>query len=126
MQEALAIAAAAQAALQAPVTLDGVALNVEASIGIALAPEHANAADELLQRADVALDRARVRRGRVEVYSPEHDHSGAERLALLGEVRPALERGEFTLFYQPQIALRTRARAPAWRRCCAGATRGRA
>ncbi len=105
--EALAIAAAAQSALQAPVAVAGVALNVEASIGIALAPDHAKAADELLQRADVALDRARVRRGRVELYSPERDHSGAERLALLGEVRPALERGEFTLFYQPQIALRT-------------------
>jgi diguanylate cyclase (GGDEF)-like protein len=107
VDEALAIASAAQAALHAPVTVDEVALNVEASIGIALAPDHAKAADELLQRADVALDRARVRRGRVEVYSPEHDHSGAERLALLGEVRPALERGEFMLFYQPQIALRT-------------------
>ena len=107
VDEALAIAAAAQAALQAPVTVAGVALNVEASIGVALVPEHAKTADELLQRADVALDRARVRRGRVEVYSPERDHSGAERLALLGEVRPAMERGEFTLFYQPQIALRT-------------------
>jgi diguanylate cyclase (GGDEF)-like protein len=105
--EALAIAAAAQAALQDPVTVAGVALNVEVSIGIALAPDHAKTADELLQRADVALDRARARRGRVEVYSPERDHSGAERLALLGEVRPALERGEFTLHYQPQIALRT-------------------
>jgi diguanylate cyclase (GGDEF)-like protein len=107
VDEALAIAAAAQTALQAPVTVAGVALNVEVSIGVALAPDHAKAADELLQRADVALDRARVRRGRVEVYASEHDHSGAERLALLGEVRPALERGEFTLFYQPQIALRT-------------------
>ena len=37
-------------------TVDGVALNVEASIGIALVPDHAKAADELLQRADVALD----------------------------------------------------------------------
>ncbi len=106
-EEALAIASAAQAALHAPVTVAGVALNVEASIGIALMPDHARVADELLQRADVALDRARVRRGRVEVYSPELDHSGPERLALLGEVRPALERGDFTLFYQPQIALRT-------------------
>ena len=84
--EALAIAVAAQSALQAPVAVAGVALNVEASIGIALAPDHAKAADELLQRADVALDRARVRRGRVELYSPERDHSGAERLALLGVV----------------------------------------
>jgi diguanylate cyclase (GGDEF)-like protein len=107
VDDALEIAAAAQSALQAQVTVDGVALNVEASIGIALAPDHAKAADELLQRADVALDHARAQRGRVEVYEPERDHSGAERLALLGEVRPALERGEFTLFYQPQIALRT-------------------
>ncbi len=106
-EDALEIAAAAQSALHSPVTFDGVALNVEASIGIALAPDHANAADELLQRADMALARARSQRGRVEVYSPERDHSGAERLALLGEVRPAMERGEFTLVYQPQIALRT-------------------
>ncbi len=107
VEDALALAASVQSALQAPVTFDGVALNVEASIGIALVPDHARSADELLQRADMALDRARSRRGRVEVYSPEHHRSGAERLALLGEVRPALERGEFRLFYQPQIALRT-------------------
>jgi diguanylate cyclase (GGDEF)-like protein len=107
VEGARALAARVQAALQAPVTFDGVALNVEASIGIALAPEHARDADELLQRADMALDRARSRRGRVEVYAPEHHPPGAERLALLGAVRPALERGEFKLFYQPQIALRT-------------------
>ncbi len=65
VDEALAIAATAQAALQAPVTVQGVALNVEASIGVALVPDHAKTADELLQRADLALARARVRRGRV-------------------------------------------------------------
>jgi diguanylate cyclase (GGDEF)-like protein len=105
--QALRIAAEVQTAMQAPVAVDGVALNVEASIGIALAPQHGKAADQLLQHADVALDRARVRRGRVQVYSPTRDHSGKERLALLGEVRPALEREEFTLHYQPQIALRS-------------------
>jgi diguanylate cyclase (GGDEF)-like protein len=103
--DALAVAAAAQGAMENPVTLDAVALNVEVSIGIALAPDHAEDADTLLQRADMALDRARARRGRVEVYAPEHDQSGAERLALLGEVRPALERGEFVLFYQPKLDL---------------------
>ena len=103
--DAPTVAAAAQAAMEAPITLDGVALNVEVSIGIAIAPDHAHDADTLLQRADMALDRARARRGRVEVYSPEYDQSGAARLALLGEVRPALERGEFVLFYQPQLDL---------------------
>jgi diguanylate cyclase (GGDEF)-like protein len=104
-QDALALAQDVLDAMEAPVTLDEVALNVELSIGIALAPEHARSADTLLQRADMALDRARSRRGRVEVYSTEHDHSGAARLALLGEVRPALERGEFTLYYQPKLDL---------------------
>ncbi|HEY3828353.1 MAG TPA: EAL domain-containing protein [Solirubrobacteraceae bacterium] len=103
--DVLALAAAAQAAMEGPIALDGVALNVEVSIGIAVAPDHAHDADTLLQRADMALDHARARRGRVEVYSPEYDQSGAARLALLGEVRPALERGEFVLFYQPQLDL---------------------
>jgi diguanylate cyclase (GGDEF)-like protein len=107
VEDALALAATVQATLHAPVTFDGIALNVEASVGIALVPDHARDADHLLQRADLALDRARSRRGGVEVYAPEHHRSGAERLALLGEVRPALERGEFALFYQPQLALRT-------------------
>jgi diguanylate cyclase (GGDEF)-like protein len=105
LQDALAIAAAVQSGMETPVTLDGVALNVELSIGIALVPDHAEDPDTLLQRADMALDRARSQRGRVEVYAPEHHQSGAARLALLGEVRPALERGEFTLFYQPKLDL---------------------
>jgi EAL domain-containing protein (putative c-di-GMP-specific phosphodiesterase class I) len=91
--------------METPVTLGEVALNVELSIGIALSPEHAGDADTLLQRADMALDRARARRGRVEVYSADYDQSGAARLALLGEVRPALDRGEFVLVYQPQLEL---------------------
>jgi diguanylate cyclase (GGDEF)-like protein len=103
--EALAVAAAAQAAMEAPIVLERIALNVEVSIGIALVPDHAGDADTVLQRADLALDRARARRGRVEVYASEHHQSGAARLALLGEVRPALERGEFVLHYQPQLDL---------------------
>ncbi len=105
VEDALAIAATAQASLEAPIRMAGVALNVEASIGIALAPEHARDADTLLQRADVALDRARSHRSRVELYSPDYDRSGAQRLALLGEVRPALERGDFVLHYQPKLDL---------------------
>jgi diguanylate cyclase (GGDEF)-like protein len=103
--DALAVAGAAQAAMEAPIAFEGIALNVELSIGIALSPEHARAPEELLQRADTALDRARARRGRIEVYSPASDSRDAERLALLGEVRPALERGDFVLHYQPQLEL---------------------
>jgi diguanylate cyclase len=103
--DALATAARAQSRLEAPITLDGVALNIDLSIGIAVVPEHAENLHELLQHADVALDRAKAHRSRVEVYSPRHDRFNTARLALLGQVRPALERGEFVLHYQPKTDL---------------------
>ncbi len=105
--EARALADSLQAALEAPLEVDGVALNIDASLGLALAPQHAEDLNTLLQRADVALDRAKAHRSRVEVYAPEHDHFDAARLTLLGQVRPALERGEFILHYQPQADLQS-------------------
>jgi diguanylate cyclase (GGDEF)-like protein len=107
ISETLTLAGRAQAALESPIELDAVALNVDASIGIALAPHHAEDLDALLRRADVALDHAKSKRTRLEVYSPEYDHFDAARLTLLGQVRPALERSEFILHYQPQADMRT-------------------
>ncbi|MEA2202282.1 MAG: hypothetical protein QOI89_2878 [Solirubrobacteraceae bacterium] len=105
---ALRTADAVQSSLESPIVLDGVALNVEASIGIALMGEHAERPDILLQRADAALARARSHCSRVEVYSEACDRFNATRLMLLGQVRGGLERGEFVLFYQPKMDLRTR------------------
>jgi diguanylate cyclase (GGDEF)-like protein len=106
---ALSTARALQSRLERPVVLDGVALNVEASIGIAVMGEHADGPDALLQRADAALAHARSHCSRTEVYSPVCDHFDATRLVLLGQVRGALERGEFILHYQPKVDLATRA-----------------
>jgi diguanylate cyclase (GGDEF)-like protein len=105
--DALLIATRVQSSLEEPITLDGVALNIEASIGIAVVPEHADSLNVLLQHADVALDRAKSNRSRVEVYCSKDDHFNTARLALLGQIRPALERGEFLLHYQPKVDLRT-------------------
>jgi len=102
---ALETAARIRSTMEEPIALDGVAVNVEASIGIALAPDHAADAETLLRRADMALAHARSYRSVVEVYSAEHDHFDTARLKLLGQVRPALERKEFVLFYQPKIDL---------------------
>lgn len=107
VSEALVLADSVQSALDAPLEVDGVALNIDASLGLALAPQHAEDRGTLLQRADVALDRAKAHRSRVEIYAPEYDHFDAARLTLLGQVRPALERGEFVLHYQPQADLRS-------------------
>ena len=105
---ALALAATAQSSFEQPIALEGVALNVEASIGIAVMREHAEEQDTLLQRAGLALARAKSHYSRVEVYSPAYERFDATQLMLLGQVRQALERGEFILHYQPKIDLQTR------------------
>ncbi len=107
ISQALLIAACAQSSLERPIEVQGVALNMEASIGLAVLPEHAEKLDTLLQCADMALDRAKSNRSRVEVYSAQHDHFDTARLTLLGQVRTALEHGEFVLHYQPKLDLRT-------------------
>ncbi|MGA7703430.1 MAG: EAL domain-containing protein [Solirubrobacteraceae bacterium] len=104
---ALETAARVRRTMEEPVALEGVSVNVETSIGIALAPDQAGDAETLLRRADMALAHARTYRGVVEMYSAEHDHFDTARLKLLGQVRPALERDEFVLFYQPKIDLET-------------------
>jgi diguanylate cyclase (GGDEF)-like protein len=105
---ALRTAAGIQASMDPPIVVDGVALNVDVSIGLATPLGEQDGLDELLQHADAALARARSRHSRVEVFSVELDRFDPERLRLLGQVRRALECGEFELHYQPKVELRGR------------------
>ena len=66
-------------------------MHIDASIGIALFPEHARDALGLLQRADVAMYEAKRTRTGHEVYLPERDHHSRRRLELLGELRDGLD-----------------------------------
>jgi diguanylate cyclase (GGDEF)-like protein len=102
------IAAMVHATLEPAIVVDGIAVNIEASIGIALLSEDASGPELLLQRADTALARARSRFSRVHVHSANCDYFDARGLILLGQVRVALERGEFVLHYQPKIDLQSR------------------
>ena len=65
--------------------IDGVAVNIEASIGIAVMAAREDSPDLLLQRADTALARARSRFTRVHVHSARCDYFDAQGLALLGQ-----------------------------------------
>lgn len=96
------------AALHAPFTMDGLMLDIGASIGIVECPEHGEYADLLIQRADVAMYVAKQRGGGCSVYAPEHDQHSPSRLALLGELRHSIERDQLQLYYQPVISLATR------------------
>ena len=82
-------------------------MHIDASIGIALFPEHARDALGLLQRADVAMYEAKRTRTGHEVYLPARDTHSRRRLELLGELRDGLEGGELVLHYQPKAELAT-------------------
>ncbi|UED86807.1 putative bifunctional diguanylate cyclase/phosphodiesterase [Streptomyces profundus] len=90
-------------ALNAPLELDGLSLLVEASAGVAVFPEHACEAEGLLRRADVAMYLAKRDRSEVEVYEASRDGNTPDRLALLGDLRRALDAGEVELHYQPKV-----------------------
>jgi diguanylate cyclase (GGDEF)-like protein len=92
-------------ALARPVVVAEMALEVGASIGIALSPEHGGDAATLLQRADVAMYAAKDAKSGVAVYSFERDDCSPRRLALAGELRSAIEHGEVAIFYQPKARL---------------------
>ena len=87
--------------------LDNLSLHVDASIGIAIAPDHGEAADTLLQRADVAMYEAKRNHDAWQVYSPFRDRHTRDRLELMEDVRDAIGRHELTLFYQPKLDVAT-------------------
>ncbi|TCV87439.1 EAL domain-containing protein [Sulfurirhabdus autotrophica] len=78
-------------------------LNV--NIGIALYPNDADKAEDLIQQAAIAMGRAKELgiKNSYQFFSPEMNASAMQRLSLDNALHHALERNEFLLFYQPQI-----------------------
>lgn len=94
-------------ALAQPCWLDGVALEVEASIGIAIAPEQGDDTSVLLKRADMAMYAAKRNHTAIEFYDRERDEYSPRRLALATQIRSAADSGQLELHYQPQLDLQT-------------------
>jgi len=99
------VAARLRAAVAEPIRLEGMSFVIEVSIGIAMFPDDATGDEMLMQRADVAMYLAKQRRSGVERYVPEVDRNSPARLALFGELRRGLDRGELELHYQPKVYL---------------------
>ena len=96
-----------RAALEEPFAVGGIHVHIDASIGIALYPAHAEDAMGLLQRADVAMYQAKRMRTGHEVYLAGRDRHSRQRLALVGELGAALEAGQLVMHYQPKAELRS-------------------
>jgi diguanylate cyclase (GGDEF)-like protein len=103
---ALALADRLRDAIGQPVEVAGVSLEMQASVGIALAPEHGTDVETLLRCADVAMYAAKAAHA-TQLYSSEHDTGSPARLALMSELRTALHGDELLVYYQPQVDLRS-------------------
>jgi diguanylate cyclase (GGDEF)-like protein/PAS domain S-box-containing protein len=108
LEGALRVAKKAHEVLAVPFKIEGLNIAVEASIGIAFFPDHGATASTIMQRADVAMYAAKRHGSASAVYAAERDHYSPRRLALMGELRYAIDHDELTLFYQPKIHMQTR------------------
>ena len=89
-----------------PVHLPGQEIDVTASEGVAMVPEHADNVIELISNADAAMYHAKRQGRNCHVfYVPEMNAAAVERLLLKSKLRRALERDEFVLRYQPKVDL---------------------
>ena len=90
-------------ALDAPVLLSGIEVDVSGSLGMALAPEHGSTAGALLKRADQAMYDAKQNGRPVRVFDSSLDTASPSRLALVAELRHAIAAGDVRVHVQPKV-----------------------
>jgi diguanylate cyclase (GGDEF)-like protein len=103
--DVLAIAREVLAGAQATVVVEGLRLEVRASLGVAVDPDNGSDRSTLLRQADIAMYRAKSNGTGIEVYHPERDPHSTRRLVLATELRLALETSSIGLYYQPKAEL---------------------
>jgi diguanylate cyclase (GGDEF)-like protein len=94
-------------ALERSFDVEDIVVHIDASVGIALFPDHAPDPIGLLQRADVAMYEAKRMRTGHEVYLPARDRHSRERLSLIGELRAAIDAGQLVVHYHPKAEVPT-------------------
>lgn len=106
-QEAKVLAQRISKALDRPFVVNDLNLYAAASIGISVFPDHGLDGRTLLQHADVAMYVAKRNGQAYSVYDPDEDESSVLRLAIMGDLRSALAEDALTLYYQPQLDMRS-------------------
>jgi EAL domain-containing protein (putative c-di-GMP-specific phosphodiesterase class I) len=92
-------------ALEQPMALDGLDIEVTGSLGVALAPAHADEPAALLKRADMAMYDAKTSTRGLRLYEPELETNTPRRLTLVSELRAALQNGGIEVHVQPKARL---------------------
>jgi diguanylate cyclase (GGDEF)-like protein len=103
-ESALGLADRIRTGLEKPFLLEGLMLEVETSIGIALFPDHGEDVEALIRHADVAMYVGK-KTHRPTLYTAKDDHYSPDRLALVGELRRAIAEGELVVHYQPRVEM---------------------
>ncbi len=91
------------AALGDPFHLGGTTVDVRVVAGLAVAPDHGDDADSLLQRADAAMYAAKREGLAVRVWDPLTEGDSARRLTLLRHLRETIEHEQLDVHYQPKV-----------------------
>ncbi len=98
-----------QVALKVPILIDGNEIFISTSIGIALNSNEYTKADQLLRDADTAMYRAKDQgRERYEIFNPTMHTEALYKLRLENDLRRAIDRQEFRVYYQPIVCLKSR------------------
>ncbi|MFC1750377.1 EAL domain-containing protein [Pseudomonadota bacterium] len=93
--------------IEEPIVVNNQTLHVGASVGMTLYPQHGEDEVTLMQRADVAMYVAKRNHLGFAVYDPSTDQHSLRNLALLGELRGAIDNDHLVLHYQPKVNLKT-------------------
>jgi diguanylate cyclase (GGDEF)-like protein/PAS domain S-box-containing protein len=104
MDEVDTVLAHLQKTLNRPFSIGDYSLNIETATGVAVYPDHADSARELMQHSDVALKRAKNFHSMTEIYRTDFDPFSVRRLVLNSEMRLAIEKREFELYFQPKVS----------------------
>jgi diguanylate cyclase (GGDEF)-like protein len=90
-----------------PLGVEGLLLDVRASLGVAVSPPNSHDAMGLLRHADIAMYAAKGSGGGVRFYDRVEDRSTLRRLRLATELRQAIEQADLDVWYQPVVELNT-------------------
>lgn len=94
-----------RSSLEEPFKVGSVPISISSTMGISIFPEHADSADNLIKRANMARIKAKKEKRPSEIFDVQYESDPHQRLILFGQLRNAIKQGELELYYQPKVTL---------------------